>query len=108
MMRQFSSRFFAHLVGKGNKCRFSGRHCSWEDAGTRALKLFGEGLVGLFDGILFKSSGLHQEAVFLGERIALPESVITVSLFGEAFFAKGVCGEKAIGAGVPERGVIMV
>lgn len=108
MMRQFSSRFFAHLEGKGNKRRFSGRHCSWDDAGTRALKLFGEGLVGLFDGILFKSSGLYQEAVFLGERIALLESIITVSVFGEAFFAKGVCGEKAIGAGVPERGMIMI
>ena len=41
--------FFPHLAKKGNKCRFSGRHYSWEYSVTRALKLFGEGLVGLFD-----------------------------------------------------------
>ena len=65
-------------------------------------------MVGLLDGIFFKSSGLHQEAVFLGERSAFFESVITVSVFGEAFFAKRVCREKAIGTGVPERGMIMI
>ena len=72
------------------------------------MQLLREGLVGLFDRILFKRTGLHQEGVFLSERLIFFEDVISSSLFGEAFFAKGVCSEKAIGAGVPESGVIMV
>ena len=107
-MRQFSSRLFYQLAKNEKECRTSCRLWSWVYSWTGALPLFSKGLVGLFDGILFESSGLHEEAVFLSERIALLKGEITVSLFGEAFFAKGVCSEKTISTGVPESGVIVV